>query len=194
VSRPDRPIRTEPASNVPDSFRRLPPTGRWSGNGRGERDLPVVPGSLTVADTIHIPPDRVGGSVTDETAALARAYYGAIDAGAYDRLADLLAPEFVHRRPDRTLVGRESFVEFMRSGRPRTDTTHAVDALYRQHGAPDDPVEVAVRGRLLADGGGRPDGDGDGRGTDEDDETLFGFVDVFVVESGRLVSLRTYSD
>jgi len=118
----------------------------------------------------------------------ARAYYEAVDAGDYDRLAGLLAPDFAQRRPDRTLVGRESFVAFMRDRRPRTDATHRVDAVYRLSeadaganlDAPDDAAaEVAVRGRVSTD-------DGDLR---------FGFVDVFAAdEDGRLVSLRTYTD
>jgi ketosteroid isomerase-like protein len=118
----------------------------------------------------------------------ARAYYDAVDAGDYDRLAALLAPDFAQRRPDRTLVGRESFVAFMRDRRPRTDTSHRVDAVYRLPGGeaganldtPDDPAaEVAVRGRVRT-----PDGD-----------LRFGFVDVFAVDDeGRLASLRTYTD
>ena len=100
----------------------------------------------------------------------ARAYYRAIDDGAYDRLATLLVPEFVHERPDRTLDGRERFVRFMREERPITDTEHAVDAVYRDEG------EVAVRGRLLRDG-----------------DALFGFVDVFSFEAGTVAEIRTYT-
>jgi ketosteroid isomerase-like protein len=116
----------------------------------------------------------------------ARAYYEAVDAGDYDRLAGLLAPDFAQRRPDRTLVGRESFVSFMRDRRPRTDATHHVDAVYRVAGDPgtnlDVPgeavAEVAVRGRVRTD----------------DDDLRFGFVDVFAVDDeGRLASLRTYT-
>ncbi|WP_281195371.1 nuclear transport factor 2 family protein [Halorubrum sp. F4] len=100
----------------------------------------------------------------------ARAYYEAIDDADYDRLADLLDPEFVHERPDRTLEGRDRFVEFMREERPRFDTEHVVDALYESDRG------VAVRGRLLA----------------ADGEELFAFVDVFTVEGGRLAGLKTY--
>ncbi len=117
----------------------------------------------------------------------ARAYYQAVDAGDYDRLAALLAPDFAQRRPDRTLVGRDSFVSFMRDRRPRTDSTHHVDAVYRPSVGPpgerleaagDVAAEVAVRGRVRTD----------------DDELGFGFVDVFAVdEEGRLASLRTYT-
>ena len=100
----------------------------------------------------------------------ARAYYRAIDDGAYDRLASLLAPEFAHERPDRTLDGRERVVRFMREERPTTDTEHAVDAVYR------DGREVAVRGRLLRDG-----------------DTLFEFVDVFSFAGGVVGLIRTYT-
>ena len=100
----------------------------------------------------------------------ARGYYEAIDAGDYDRLAALLDPGFVHERPDRTLEGRDRFVEFMRDERPLTDTEHVVDAIYESD------FGVAVRGRLL----------------DADGDELFGFVDVFAVEDGRLAELKTY--
>ncbi|WP_050032439.1 nuclear transport factor 2 family protein [Halorubrum halophilum] len=102
---------------------------------------------------------------------LVRAYYDALDAGEYDRLAALLDPEFVQRRPDRTFEGRDRFVAFMRDERPMTDTSHAVDAVY-----PEGPG-VAVRGRLL----------------DADGDELFAFVDVFSVEGGRLAALETYA-
>lgn len=105
---------------------------------------------------------------------LARAYYGSIDAGDYERLSGLLAPGFSHVRGDRTIEGREAFVGFMRDERPETDTTHEVDAVYLK-GAGDG---VAVRGRLLhADG-----------------SVWFRFVDAFDVEDGRLVGLVTYTN
>ena len=129
-------------------------------------------------------PDVPAGPV-----ARVRAYYRALDGGDYDLLAALLAPEFVHERPDMTLEGRERFVRFMREQRPSTDTAHPVDGVYRRTGSggesdeplgrgPSDTTEVAVRGRLLA---------ADGR-------ELTGFVDVFTFEEGRMVRLRTYTD
>ena len=116
--------------------------------------------------------------------ATARAYYRAIDDGDYGSLADLLSPEFVHERPDRTLSGRESFLEFMREERPRTDTEHRVDAVYASVDVATDPAapEVVVRGRLLNDDGG----------------TLFDFVDVFEFAStdpdATAAHLTTYTD
>lgn len=110
-------------------------------------------------------------SRTDDPVRLARAYYDALDAGEYDRFADLLHPEFVQRRPDRTFEGRDRFVAFMRDERPMTDTTHAVDAVY-----PKGPG-VAVRGRLL----------------DADGDEIFAFVDVFSITDGRLAALETYA-
>ncbi|MFW6318294.1 MAG: nuclear transport factor 2 family protein [Halorubrum sp.] len=106
-----------------------------------------------------------------DRAALARAYYDALDAGDYERLRGLLDPDFVQRRPDRTFEGRDRFVAFMRDERPMTDTTHAVDAVY-----PKGPG-VAVRGRLL----------------DADGEEVFAFVDVFDAADGRLAALETYA-
>lgn len=106
---------------------------------------------------------------------VARRYYAAIDDGDYGALAALLHPEFAHRRPDRTLQGREEFVRFMREDRPRTDTAHALECVY----LPAEPAdEVAVRGRLRTEAG----------------EELFGFVDVFRIEEGAIAELRTYTD
>lgn len=102
----------------------------------------------------------------------ARAYYRALDEGDYDRLEALLDVSFVHDRPDRTITGRAEFVQFMREERPQTDTTHMVDALYR------DGDGVAVRGRLL----------------DADGDRIVGFVDVFTFEADRLARLDTYTN
>ncbi|QLG28047.1 nuclear transport factor 2 family protein [Halorarum halophilum] len=117
----------------------------------------------------------------------ARRYYETIDGDDYESLAALLRPEFTHYRPDRTLAGRETFVRFMREERPRTDTIHAIDAVYRDvddvesiAGDNDDEAEsdeVAVRGRLRA----------------EDGRELFGFVDVFVFEGDAVAELITYT-
>jgi len=104
-----------------------------------------------------------------------RGYYDAIDGGDYDRLRDLLAPDFVQRRPDRTFEGREAFVRFMRDDRPRTDTEHVLSAVCVSEGA---GGTVFARGRLLG---------GDG-------ENLFGFVDVHQVGSDGIESLTTYTD
>jgi ketosteroid isomerase-like protein len=112
-----------------------------------------------------------GSASEREPEALAREYYRAIDAGAYDTLGELLAPGFVQERGDRRLEGRETFVRFMREERPVTDTTHDVEAVY------DGPEGVAVRGRLL-----NPDG-----------SEWFEFVDAFDVADGRLARLRTFT-
>jgi len=112
-----------------------------------------------------------------------RTYYRTIDGGEYDSLRKILAPEFVHDRPDRTLSGPDRFVQFMREERPMTDTVHAVDALYHDagrddthRGTDDTDEEVAARGRLLREG-----------------KHLFGFVDVFAFECGEIVRLQTYT-
>ena len=101
---------------------------------------------------------------------LVQAYYDAIDDGDYGALRDLLAPEFEHVRPDRTLSGREAFVSFMRDDRPQTDTAHVLDAVYEGRDG------VAARGRLL-------DAEGE----------LFAFVDVFEVVDGAIRGLETYA-
>lgn len=89
---------------------------------------------------------------------LARSYYRALDDHAFDDLAALLAPEFVHDRPDMTLEGRDRFVQFMREERPMTDTSHPLDAVFES-----ETGDVAVQGRLL----------------DADGDRLVTFVDVF---------------
>ena len=61
---------------------------------------------------------------------LVECYYEAIDAMDADGLAAVLDSEFRHDRSDGTIEGRERFVEFMMSERPRTDTVHAVDTLF----------------------------------------------------------------
>ena len=99
-------------------------------------------------------------------------YYASIDAHDYNRLASLLAPSFVHYRPDRTLDGRETFVSFMREDRPMTETTHDIETIYPNgHG-------IAAQGRLLDAAG----------------EELFTFVDVFSTDGdGRIETLYTYT-
>jgi ketosteroid isomerase-like protein len=113
------------------------------------------------------------GDEHEQTAA-ARAYYRALDEDDYDLLTDLLAPAFTHVRPDRTLEGRKRFVRFMREERPETDTSHPIDAVYRQAGGD----EVVVRGRLL--------------GSDGDPITRF--ADVFSFDAGRIEQIRTFTD
>lgn len=82
---------------------------------------------------------------------LVRAYYEAIDADEYDRLAALLDSRFVHYRPDRTIDGRDRFVTFMREERPDKNTTHVVERVYTDGG--------------LAATLDRPDGAADGAAT-----------------------------
>ncbi len=102
-----------------------------------------------------------------------RAYYRALDGDDYELLAEVLAPDFTQVRPDTTLEGRDRFVRFMREERPMTDTTHPIDAVYRQH----DGEEVVVRGRLL----------------DSDGDRVVDFVDVFEFDEEGIAELRTYT-
>ena len=105
--------------------------------------------------------------------ATALAYYEAIDAGDYEAFADLLAPEVVHDRPDRTIEGKETLVGFMRDDRPNRDTSHEVLASFEKR----EGDAVAVEGRLL----------------DSDGDEMFGFVDAFSLREGRIVEIRTYT-
>jgi ketosteroid isomerase-like protein len=103
---------------------------------------------------------------------LARDYYRHVDTGEYDALAGILAPEFVHVRPDRTIEGRDRFVRFMREERPDPDTEHDLVTVFGGGG------RVAVEGRLFRQSG----------------ERLFGFVDTFDVVGDRIQRIRTYTD
>ncbi|MFB6308295.1 MAG: nuclear transport factor 2 family protein [Haloarculaceae archaeon] len=101
----------------------------------------------------------------------ARTYYRAIDDDEYELLASVLAEEFVHYRPDRTIEGRDRFVAFMREKRPQKDTSHPIDAVY------DSEEGVVVEGRLL---------DGDG-------ERITAFADAFSFTDGAIAEIRTYT-
>ena len=103
--------------------------------------------------------------------AVVRSYYRAIDDHDYEAFADRLAPDVVHRRPDRTIDGRETLVAFMRDDRPNTETSHEVGRVY------EDDAGVVVEGRLL---------DATGR-------ELFAFADVFSLSDGRIEEIRTYT-
>jgi ketosteroid isomerase-like protein len=105
---------------------------------------------------------------------LVREYYRSIDEKEYATLTDVLAGGFVHRRPDRTVEGREEFVAFMRDDRPDRDTEHELGAIYTER----DGDRIAAEGRLL-----RADG-----------SEWFGFVDSFEVGSGGILEVRTYTD
>lgn len=105
--------------------------------------------------------------------ALVRAYYECLDSHDYERLAELLTEEFVHDRPEMTLSGRAEFVAFMRDDRPRTDTTHPIDTVYRAANG----TGLAAKGRLVGD-----------------EEMITGFVDLFVLADGRIDRIETYVD
>ena len=140
-----------------------------------------TPASCAVGGLIARPRESV--PVTGDPTAPARAYYRAIDEGDYAALRDLLADDFVQHRPDMTLEGADAFVRFMRDDRPETDTTHAVEHVYRaadsnRADGSGDGARVAVEGRLERASG----------------ETWFRFVDAFLVRDGRLAELRTYTE
>lgn len=105
---------------------------------------------------------------------LVECYYRSLDRGAYADLEAILAADFTHHRPDRTIRGREAFVQFMRDDRPRHDTVHRIESTFL---AEEGSGHVAAEGRLLSEAG----------------ERLFAFVDVFDVDAGTLRSIRTYT-
>lgn len=118
-----------------------------------------------------MPDDTTAG---ESSVSRVRSYYRALDTDDYECLTDLLAPEFVHERPDMTLEGRTTFVTFMRDERPVQETTHPLDSIYRQNGG----QEIVARGRLL----------------DPDGELITRFVDVFSFETNRIAQIRTFTD
>lgn len=103
-----------------------------------------------------------------------RTYYRALDDHEYDRLEAILTEGFVHERPDRTITGRESFVTFMREGRPAKDTSHPLTAVYREL----DGEEYVARGRLL----------------DSDGNEITAFVDVFSFSDDRISHILTFTN
>lgn len=106
----------------------------------------------------------------------ARRYYRSLDAKDYDALSDLLAPDVVQHRPDRTFEGRDALVSFMREDRPQTDTTHEIRRVYAD-GDAGDGDEVAVRGRLL----------------DSVSDPIFAFVDVLTLSDGAIERIETFT-
>lgn len=102
-----------------------------------------------------------------------REYYRCLDEHDYAGLEEVLSPDFVQYRPNRTFDSREAFVRFMREDRPVTDTEHAIDNYYGGHRG------IAASGDLI----------------DADGDQLFSFVDVFVFDDeGRIAILETFSD
>jgi hypothetical protein len=100
-----------------------------------------------------------------------RAYYRRLDDGEYAALESLLHPEFTQQRPDRTFENRASFLTFMRSERPMTDTRHDITTIR------------AAEERRAASGTLR----------ESDGTELFGFIDVFGFgPDGRITQLITY--
>jgi len=98
-------------------------------------------------------------------------YYQCLDDDEYETLQSLLHPEFVQQRPDRRFESRAAFVEFMRTERPQTDTTHRVDTLLESTDS------LAVYGRLF----------------DAEGSELFEFIDVFRFDDGRILTVDTFS-
>ena len=105
-----------------------------------------------------------------EGRALVRRYYDALDEHDYEALEAVLSPEFTQHRPDRTFENRDTFIEFMREGRPNPDTRHELESVITTGD------RAAVRGRVT-DGG----------------TTLFEFADFFEVQADRIRHLETYS-
>jgi len=105
-----------------------------------------------------------------DSAALIRVYYDALDDHEYDALQNVLTPQFVQRRPDRTFEDRAAFIQFMREKRPNPDTSHELESVIAEGD------RVAVRGRVV-----------------DGEHALFEFADFFELEDGKIDRLETYS-
>lgn len=110
------------------------------------------------------------GEMTSKPEAIVRSYYDAIDAEDYRALEDVLGPEFRQQRPDRTFDNRSEFIEFMRSGRPISDTSHEVETILGSGST------ICAVGTVQSATG----------------ECLIHFVDVFQISNSRIVRLDTY--
>ncbi len=124
----------------------------------------------------HTPAETHGttSEMRTQWQALVTTYYDSLDTHAYDRLETILGPDFVHERPDMTHSGRDAFIQFMREGRPNTDTSHPVDELYPATQS----NELAARGRLLS----------------AEDELITTFVDIFSFDGDQITQLRTFTN
>lgn len=98
-------------------------------------------------------------------------YYRCLDDEEYEPLRSMLHPEFVQHRPDRSFESREAFVDFMATGRPKTETTHQVEAILESK------TGLAAHGRLF----------------DVDGTELFAYIDVFRFEDGQIRGVDTFS-
>ena len=128
-----------------------------------------------MSESPHPCPNALWAAVRSESmeaAECVRSYYQCLDEGSYERLRELLDPEFVQYRGDRTFESREAFLQFMESERPLTETTHEIGAVCAS------ATGQAAYGTLL----------------DRDGDAQFEFIDVFEFgDDGRITRLTTYA-
>ena len=104
-----------------------------------------------------------------------REYYDLVDAGDYDALAALFAPDVVYERPGQASVeGREQLRRFYEAERPLSAGSHEV------HSVAVDGDTVAVRGSF--------------EGLQDGDRVAFGFADFHEFENGLVARRYTYTD
>ena len=106
--------------------------------------------------------------------ALIREYYRQVDTAEGESFSDILSKDVVHHRPDMRIDGREEFIAFMASGRPKRETEHVIESLYREH----DGAKVAAEGQLY----------------DSDGTEWFRFVDTFSIGEDGIEEIRTHTD
>lgn len=105
---------------------------------------------------------------------IVKIYYRSLDNHKYDKLKDILYPEFTHYRPDRTIETRKSFISFMKNQRPNKNTTHKIDEIYTKK------KEIAIKGQLQKN----------------QNKKLFEFIDVFTFTQKtktKIKQIKTYT-
>lgn len=104
-----------------------------------------------------------------------REYYDLVDAGDYDALAALFAPDVVYERPGQASVeGREQLRRFYEEERPLSAGSHEVHSVVVAGDT------VAVRGSF--------------EGLQDGDRVAFGFADFHEFENGLVARRYTYTD
>lgn len=105
----------------------------------------------------------------------ARRYYELVDAGEYEALAALFAPDVVYERPGQAnLEGRDALRRFYEEERPLSEGSHEV------HTVVADGDRVAVRGSFS--------------GLQDGDRVEFGFADFHEFEDGLIARRYTFTD
>ncbi len=106
---------------------------------------------------------------------IVKTYYNSLDNHRYETLKEILDPEFIHFRPDRTIKTRKSFISFMEDERPDKNTKHKINKIYTKK------QEIATRGQLQKN----------------KNKKLFEFIDIFTFtqkNKTKIKQIKTYTE